>query len=123
MSSVDAWYSTTVDMEEVLRHTRQGDVHIFVADVVKSFGTVDRDILDCALGRRGLPAWFRRVYLESLEAFLLTFLHIILNALHMMSRPSLPLPNVRVPTSRKWDRRLLQVSVCSSALPKLPVSG
>ena len=31
-------------------------------DVVKSFDTVDRDILDCALGRLGLPAWFRRVY-------------------------------------------------------------
>ena len=26
------------------------------------FDTVDRDILDCALGRLGLPAWFRRVY-------------------------------------------------------------
>ena len=25
------------------------------------FDTVDRDILDCALGRLGLPAWFRRV--------------------------------------------------------------
>ena len=36
--------------------------HFFVADVVKSFDTVDRDILDCALGRLGLPAWFRRVY-------------------------------------------------------------
>ena len=23
---------------------------------------IDRDILDCALGRLGLPAWFRRVY-------------------------------------------------------------
>ena len=38
------------------------DLHIFVADVVESFDTVDRDILDCALGRLGLPAWFRRVY-------------------------------------------------------------
>ena len=28
----------------------------------KSFDTVDRDILDCALGRLGLPAWLRRVY-------------------------------------------------------------
>ena len=59
MSSVDAWYSTTIDIEEVLNNTRQGDFHIFVADVVKSFDTVDRDILDCALGRLGLPAWFR----------------------------------------------------------------
>ena len=43
--SVDAWYATTVDIEEVLSNTRQGDFHIFVADVVKSFDTVDRDIL------------------------------------------------------------------------------
>ena len=27
-----------------------------VADVIKSFDTVDRSILDCALGRLGLPA-------------------------------------------------------------------
>ena len=62
MSSVDAWYSTTSDIEEVLSNTRQGDLHIFVADVVKSFDTVDWDILDCALGRLGLPVWFRAVY-------------------------------------------------------------
>ena len=61
-SSVDAWYSTTIDIEEVLSNTRQGDLHIFVADMVKSFDTVDRDILDCALGRLGFPAWFRKVY-------------------------------------------------------------
>ena len=29
---------------------------------MKSFDTVDRDILDCTLGRLGLPAWFRKVY-------------------------------------------------------------
>ena len=33
-----------------------------VADVIKSFDTVDRSILDCALGRLGLPDWFRKVY-------------------------------------------------------------
>ena len=60
VSSVDAWYATSIDIEEVLSHTRHSDFHIFVADVVKSFDTVDRDILDCALGRLGLPAWFRR---------------------------------------------------------------
>ena len=37
-------------------------VHVFVADVVKSFDTVDRGILDFVLGRLGLPVWFRRVY-------------------------------------------------------------
>ena len=30
--------------------------------MVKSFDTVDQDILDCALGRLGLPAWFRGLY-------------------------------------------------------------
>ena len=62
VSSVDAWYATAIDIEEVLSQTRHSDFHIFVADVVKSFDTVDRDILDCTLGRLGLPAWFRRVY-------------------------------------------------------------
>ena len=50
VSSVDAWRSTALDTEEILSNARHGDFHIFVADVVKSFDTVDRDILDCALG-------------------------------------------------------------------------
>ena len=37
-------------------------LHVIVADVIKSFDTVDRSIIDCALGRLGLPAWFRKVY-------------------------------------------------------------
>ena len=37
-------------------------MHVMVADVIKSFDTVDRSILDCALGRLGLPDWFRKVY-------------------------------------------------------------
>ena len=61
VSSVDAWYATSIDIEEVLSCIRPSDFHIFVADVVKSFDTVERDIVDCALGRLGLPAWFRRV--------------------------------------------------------------
>ena len=73
VSSVDAWYSTTLEIEEVLSNTRQGDFHIFVADVVKSFDTVDRDILDCALGRLGLPAWFRTVYFSFHEEVRLLF--------------------------------------------------
>ena len=36
----------------------------FVADVIKSFDTVDRGILDCVLSSLGLPAWFRHVYFE-----------------------------------------------------------
>ena len=56
VSSVDAWYATSIDIEEVLSHTRHSDFHISVADVVKSFDTVDRDILDCALGRTWSPS-------------------------------------------------------------------
>ena len=33
-----------------------------VADVIKSFDTVDRSMLDCALGRLGLPSWFGKVH-------------------------------------------------------------
>ena len=64
VSSVDAWYATAIDIEEVLSQAGHSDFHIFVADVVKSFDTVDRDILDCTLGRLGLPAWFRRVFIS-----------------------------------------------------------
>ena len=37
-------------------------VHVFVADVVAFFDTVDRGVLDLVLGRLGLPVWFHRVY-------------------------------------------------------------
>ena len=57
-SFVNAWYSTSIDIEEVLSDARQGDFQFFVPDVVKSFDTVDRAILGCAVGRLGLPAWF-----------------------------------------------------------------
>ena len=40
------------------------DVHLFVADVVKSFDTVDRDVLDRVLSSLGLPAWFRHAYFQ-----------------------------------------------------------
>ena len=40
------------------------DVHIFVADVINSFHTVDRGILDYVLSRLGLPRWFRHTYFE-----------------------------------------------------------
>ena len=35
-----------------------------MADVIKSFDTVDRGILDYVLSRLGLPGWFRHVYFE-----------------------------------------------------------
>ena len=50
--------------EECLGSEEDDHVHIFVADVVKYFDTVDRDILDCVLGMLGLPGWLRHVYFE-----------------------------------------------------------
>ena len=62
LSSVEAWFSTALDIEEVLSGTGGDQSHVMVADVVKSFDTVDRSILDCALGWLGLPDWFRWAY-------------------------------------------------------------
>ena len=39
--SLEAWSSTALDIEEVLSGAADTDVHLFVADVVKSFDTVD----------------------------------------------------------------------------------
>ena len=61
-SSVEAWYTTALDIEEVLSGAVDSDVHLFVADVVKSFDTVDRGILDLVLSSLGLPGWFRHAY-------------------------------------------------------------
>ena len=63
-SSVDAWYTTALDIEECLAGGVESEVHLLVADVVKSFDTVDRGILDRVLSSLGLPAWFRHVYFE-----------------------------------------------------------
>ena len=63
-SSVQAWFTTALDIEEVLSGIVEGDVHIFVADVIKSFDTVDRGILDRVLSSLGLPGWFRHTYFE-----------------------------------------------------------
>ena len=41
-SSVEAWYTTALDIEEVLSGAT--DVHLFVADVIMSFETVDRGV-------------------------------------------------------------------------------
>ena len=48
--SVEAWYATALDIEEVLSGAADSDVHLFVADVMKSFDTVDRGILDRVSG-------------------------------------------------------------------------
>ena len=36
VSSVDAWFATAIDIEEVLSQTGHSDFHIFVADAVRS---------------------------------------------------------------------------------------
>ena len=62
--SVEAWYTSALDIEEVLTGASDSDVHLFVADVIKSFGTVHREILDRVLSSLGLPGWFRHAYFE-----------------------------------------------------------
>ena len=61
--SVEAWCTTALDIEEVLSGSVDSHVHLFV-DVVKSFDTVDRSVLDLVLSSLGLPGWFRHAYFE-----------------------------------------------------------
>ena len=63
-SSVEAWYTTSLDIEEVLSGVVDSGIHLFVADVVESFDTVDRSVLDLVLSSLGLPGWFRHAYFE-----------------------------------------------------------
>ena len=42
---MEAWYATALDIEEVLTGATDSDIHLFVADEIKSFDTVDRSIL------------------------------------------------------------------------------
>ena len=62
--SVEAWYATALDIEEVLTGAADSHVHLFVADVVKSFDTVDRGVLDRFPSSLGLPGWFQNAYFE-----------------------------------------------------------
>ena len=62
--SVEAWYTSSLDIEECLSGAADSHVHLFVADVVKSIDTVDRGILDRVLSSLGLPGWFRHAYFE-----------------------------------------------------------
>ena len=50
--------STALDIEDVLSGTGGYQLHVMVADDIKSFDTVDRSIFDCALGRLMKPDWF-----------------------------------------------------------------
>ena len=60
--SLGNWISTALDIEEVLSRVGGDQLHVVVADVIKSFDTFDRSILDCTLSRLGLLGWFRRTY-------------------------------------------------------------
>ena len=62
--SVEAWYTSALDIEEVLAGAIDSLLLLFVADVIKSFDTVDREILDRVLSSLGLPGWFRHAYFE-----------------------------------------------------------
>ena len=63
-SSVEAWYSSALDLEESLSGALDSDVHISVADVVKSFDTDRRGNIDYVVSRLGLPGWFRHAYFQ-----------------------------------------------------------
>ena len=60
--SVEAWYTSALDIEDVLTGATDSHIHLFVADVIKSFDTVDRGILDRVWCSLGLPAWFRNAF-------------------------------------------------------------
>ena len=62
--SVEAWNTSALDIEEVLSGASDSHLHLRVADVIKSFDTVDRKILDRVLSSLGLPRWFRHAYFE-----------------------------------------------------------
>ena len=61
---MEAWKTSALDIEEVLSGASDSHLHLFVADVIKSFDTVDRKVLDRVLSSRGLPGWFRLAYFE-----------------------------------------------------------
>ena len=57
---MDAWSATTLDISKILRGATRGDAHTLVTDVIESFDTVGRSVLDCALRRLGMPDWLRK---------------------------------------------------------------
>ena len=63
-SVFSAWYTSALDIEEVISGASVSHLHLFVADVIKSFDTVFRTILDRVLSSLGLPGWFRHAYFE-----------------------------------------------------------
>ena len=61
---MEDWYTSALDIEEVLTGAADSHVHLFLADVIKSFDTVDGRILDRVLSSLGLPGWFRHAHFE-----------------------------------------------------------
>ena len=53
LSSVEAWFSTALDIDEVLSGTGGDQLHVMVADVIKSFDTVDRSNFGLCFGSPG----------------------------------------------------------------------
>ena len=51
-------------LEVVLTGAADSHFHLFVADVIESFDTVDRVVLDKVLSSLGLPGWFRHACFE-----------------------------------------------------------
>ena len=68
---LESVFSAEIDFEEV--GAVDHHVRLCVADVVKSFDTVDRGVLDKVLGSLGLLAWFRHAYFENLAHVRLRF--------------------------------------------------
>ena len=56
--SVEALCKTALDIEECISGVGDDQVHLLVADVVKSFDTVVKTILDNVLRSLGLAGWF-----------------------------------------------------------------
>ena len=61
---MEAWYAIALDIEEVLAGAADSDIHLFLADVINSFDTVDRGVLDRVSRSLGLPACFRHASFE-----------------------------------------------------------
>ena len=60
--SVEAWFSSALDIEEVLSCASDSHLHLLVDDVIKSLDTIDRKILDRVLSSLGLPGWCRHYF-------------------------------------------------------------
>ena len=125
LSSVEAWFSAALNIEEVLSGAGDDQLHVMVADVVKSFDTVDRSILDCTLGRLGLPDWIRKVYFSFHSQVRLrfklaaNFMSIILSVVLHVRVLCLNLLGSLLSMFGQWVRMFLLVSVSFLALLSL----